>query len=382
MNDKQGVLEQTTPIGAASTGGAASRRPRIPSAGQLLIELRAFIALIVVIVLFSALTPSFLTTTNVVGMTQHVAINAIIAIGMLFVILTGGIDLSVGSIVAASGIVAGLLIQKGLPVPGTDLVGYPPVWGVVLLALAAGALIGFINGLVITRLKVAAFIATLGMLYIARGVTLLVSDGKSFASLQGSPERGNTGLSWIGSGHLLGIPAEIVIMLVVIVIAAFVTTKTRFGRQVYAIGGNPKAAELAGVRVKRNVTFVYVIAGMCGAIGGVLVTADLQSATPAAGQGYELAAIAAVVLGGASLFGGRGTVRGTVLGAFVIGFLSDGLVLVGVPEFWQQIIKGGVIVAAVALDQVQVGHLKPLRRPKTYQANNIPAPSIERNNTQ
>ena len=320
--------------------------------GAILLEGRAFIALIVLIIIFSLLSDSFLTVGNLITMTKHVAMNAILAIGMLFVILKGGIDLSIGSTVGLSGVVAGVLLQ-GLQIDSLNVVLYPAVWVVVLCSLLVGTLVGLVNGILVTRFNVAPFIATLGMLYIARGAALLISNGSTYPRLQGEEALGNTGFNLIGGGRLLGIPMAIWIMVVFAVIALIVLRKTPFGRWVYATGGNERAAELAGVPTKRVKMSVYVISGLCAATAGLIISSELTAAAPQTGETFELNAIAAVVIGGAALTGGRGNVRGVLLGAFVIGFLSDGLVIVGVSTFWQIAIKGAVIVLAVMLDQAQ-----------------------------
>jgi erythritol transport system permease protein len=200
---------------------------------------------------------------------------------------------------------------------------------------------------------VAPFIATLGMLYVARGVAQLISNGETFTKIFGTDKLGNTGFVPFLAGTFLKIPMPIWIMVLFAIAFSIVLTKTPFGRWLYATGGNERAAELSGVPIKRVQTRIYVISGICAAMVGLLLTADLPGATPQAGLFYELNAIAAVVIGGAALSGGRGTVRGTIIGAFVIGFLVDGLVIVGVDYFWQQVIRGAVIILAVGLDQFQ-----------------------------
>lgn len=320
--------------------------------GGVLLEGRAFIALVVLIVIFSLLSDSFLTVPNLITMTRHVALNAILAIGMLFVILKGGIDLSIGSTIGLSGVVAGVLLQ-GLRIDSLDVVLYPAVWVVVICSLLVGTLVGLINGLLITRFGVAPFIATLGMLYVARGAALLISNGSTYPQLAGNPDFGNTGFNLVGGARLLGIPMAIWIMVAFAIIAVFVLRKTPFGRWVYATGGNERAADLSGVPVRRVKLSVYLISGFCAAVAGLIISSELTAAAPQTGETFELNAIAAVVIGGAALTGGRGNVRGTLLGAFVIGFLSDGLVIVGVSTFWQITIKGVVIVLAVVLDQAQ-----------------------------
>jgi erythritol transport system permease protein len=326
--------------------------PESPLLARVL-RLRAFIALAIVTLTFSLLSPEFLTAGNLSILVKHVAINAILAIGMTFVILSGGIDLSVGSIVGFCGMVAGLLLNRGLVLESLGVVVFPHTWFVVALALLAGMAIGAINGSIVARLGVAPFIVTLGSMYVARGAALLMSDGATFPNLAGEPGLGNTGFPWIGTATLAGLPVPVWLMAVLAALAIVVASRTPFGRHVYAIGGNPRAALLSGIRVPHVRLRVYVISGFCAALVGVIIAAQLGAAHPATGTTFELNAIAAVVLGGTSLMGGRGTVGGTLIGAFVIGVLADGLILVGVSEFWQMVVKGLVIVLAVILDQLQ-----------------------------
>jgi erythritol transport system permease protein len=320
---------------------------------SLVLQLRALIALVLLSIAFSVLSPEFLTTGNLSILIKHVAINAILAIGMTFVILSGGIDLSVGSTVGLCGMIAGGLLSRGVTAPSFGGVIFFHTWFVVAIALAAGMALGAINGWLVARLRVAPFIATLGVLYVARGAALLMSDGATFPNLAGDPALGNTGFPAIGAGAWLGLPVPVWLMAALAALATFVAVRTPFGRQVYAVGGNERAALLAGVRVARIRMSVYVISGFCAALVGVIIAAQLGAAHPATGETFELNAIAAVVLGGTSLMGGRGTITGTLVGAFVIGVLADGLVLLGVVEFWQMVIKGLVIVLAVILDQYQ-----------------------------
>lgn len=320
--------------------------------GTWLAKGRALVALALIVITFSAMSSNYLEPENLIIMTRHVAMNAILALGMLLVILNGGIDLSVGSTVGLSGVIAGYLL-KGYDLPLSELVAYPATWVVVVISLIIGMLVGYINGLLVSRLKVAPFIATLGMLYAARGIALLITNGETFTDLAGRENLGNTGFITTLASTPLTIPMPVWVMVVVAVVFSVLLTRTAFGRWLYATGGNSRAAELSGVPVKKVETRIYVISGLCAAMVGLLLTADLPAATPRAGEFYELNAIAAVVIGGTALSGGRGTVRGTLIGAFVIGFLVDGLVLVGVSVFWQQVIKGAVIVLAVAIDQMQ-----------------------------
>ncbi|SKA38818.1 ABC transporter permease [Consotaella salsifontis] len=320
--------------------------------GRLLLEGRAFFALIAIIIVFSLLSPFYFTMSNFLIMSSHVAIFGLLAIGMLVVILTGGIDLSVGSTLGLAGCVAGFLMQ-GVELKMFGAVLYPSVWVVVVMTLALGALVGAVNGVLIAYFKVPAFVATLGLLYVARGIALLMTNGLTYNNLGGRPELGNTGFDWLGFNRLFGIPIGVLVLAVVALICSLLLTRTAFGRWVYSTGGNARAAELSGVPVKRVQVTVYVLSGMCAAIAGLVLSSQLTSAGPTAGTTYELTAIAAVVIGGAALTGGRGNVRGTLLGAFVIGFLSDGLVIIGVSAYWQTVFTGAVIVLAVLLNSIQ-----------------------------
>ena len=319
----------------------------------VLFQMRAFIALILLFTFFAVFSQSFLQPNNLVILAKQAALNAILGIGMTFVILSGGIDLSVGSIVGLTGMVAGGLISRGLVIEPLEIVIYFNVWIIILIALVVGMLIGLVNGLIITRFNVAPFIATLGMLYIARGMALLSNNGATFPNLVGAEELGNTGFPVLGAGRLFDLPYSIIIMIVLGAVAMFIASKTPFGRQVYAIGGNERAARLSGVRVKTVTMMTYVISGFCAAIVGLIITSQLVSAHPATGQTFELNAIAAVVLGGTSLAGGRGTIGGTIIGAFVIGVLNNGMVIEGISSFWQTVITGVVIILAVIIDEVQ-----------------------------
>lgn len=317
-----------------------------------LMKLRTFIALIAVLVFFSIAAPNFLSAANLILMAKHVALNAFLAMGMTFVIITGGIDLSVGSIVGLCGMVAGYLVLNGIDLQ----IGYTVYFNVVEIAfitLFVGVVIGAVNGLLITRLNVAPFIATLGTLYVARGLALLSSDGRTFPNLVGKPELGTTGFGYLGAGKLLGLPVSIWILVVVALGAAYLARFTPLGRHIFAVGGNERAARISGVRVNRVKMFVYMFSGFCAAIVGLIISSELMASHPATGESFELNAIAAAVLGGTSMSGGRGTIGGTIVGAFVIGILSDGLVMMGVSSFWQMVIKGLVIIVAVVVDQAQ-----------------------------
>ncbi|WP_276121171.1 MULTISPECIES: ABC transporter permease [Pararhizobium] len=320
--------------------------------GRMLLEGRAFFALIAIIAVFSFLSPYYFSVSNFLIMSSHVAIYGILAIGMLLVILNGGIDLSVGSTLGLAGVVAGFLMQ-GVTLNALGVVLYPPVWVVVVLVCALGAFVGLINGILIARFKVPAFVATLGVMYVARGFALLMTNGLTYNNLGGKAELGNTGFDWLGFNRLAGIPIGVVVLVVLALIGSVVLNRSAFGRWLYSTGGNERAAELSGVPVKKVQVAVYMLSGICAAIAGLILSSQLTSAGPTAGTSYELTAIAAVVIGGAALTGGRGNIRGTLLGAFVIGFLSDGLVIIGISSYWQTVFTGAVIVLAVLLNAVQ-----------------------------
>jgi erythritol transport system permease protein len=318
----------------------------------LLLHLRTFVALILVLGFFSVAAPNFLTAANAVIVTKHVALNAFLAIGMTFVIITGGIDLSVGSIVGLCGMVAGWLMLNGVDT-GLGWTVWFNTWEISLIVMGVGVLVGVVNGLLITRLNVAPFIATLGTLYVARGAALLSSGGRTFPNLGGNPEYGTDSFPVIGAGNLLGLPVMIWMLVAVGLAAHYISRRTPLGRHIYAVGGNERGAALSGVKVNRIKMFVYMFSGFCAALVGLIIASQLQASHPATGETFELNAIAAAVLGGTSMSGGRGRIAGTIVGAFVIGILSDGLVMMGVSSFWQTVIKGIVIIVAVVIDQLQ-----------------------------
>jgi ribose/xylose/arabinose/galactoside ABC-type transport system permease subunit len=328
-------------------------KPRQLNIAEVAMKLRAYIALIILFVFFSFTTSNFLSLTSVIAMVRHIALNAIIAIGATFVILTGGIDLSIGAVIGFSGMIAGGFINQGIRLDFLGITVFPWVPVIVLVTVVIGILIGLLNGILVSKFNVTAFIGTLGTMYIFRGFALLRSGGATFPNLQGRAELRNTGFPWIGSGSILGIPFSIFLMVVLAFIMVYVAKKTPYGRHVYAVGGNENAARLSGIKVDKVKTIVFMISGGCAAIVGLIISSELVAAHPATGESYEMNAIAATVLGGTSLAGGRGTVGGAVLGAFVIGVLNDGMVMMGVSSFWQTVIKGVVIILAVILDQLQ-----------------------------
>jgi ribose transport system permease protein len=295
----------------------------------------ALIGLLAIILALSFLSPSFLSLSNLLNVLRQVSINALIAFGMTFVILTGGIDLSVGSILALSSAIVAQLLASGM--------GFIPV---LLIGLLIGALLGLFNGLVITQGKVAPFIVTLATMTVYRGLTLVFTDGRPITGM------GNDlAFQLFGRGYFFGIPVPVITMLITFFLLYFLLRKTTFGRKTYAIGGNEEAAILAGIRVSRVKWLIYTLAGLLSALAGVILTSRLNSAEPTAGTSYELDAIAAVVLGGTSLSGGKGSIVGTLIGALIIGTLNNGLNLLGVSSFYQLVVKGLVILIAILLDR-------------------------------
>lgn len=280
------------------------------------------------------INPRFFDINNMLNIFRQTSVNAIIAAGMTLVILTAGIDLSVGSILAVTGVMGALFIQAGIP----DVFA-------ILMMLILGGLFGFFNGWAVSALRLQAFIVTLVSMTALRGLTLVISDGRpisihSHAQLFG----------FIGSGSLLGIPVPVILMLFIFAVMYYVLTNTRFGRYIYAIGGNEEATRLSGINTQTYKTFAYVLSGVFSALAAIIITARLSSAQPTAGNTYELDAIAAVVLGGTSLAGGIGTIGGTLVGALIIGVLSNALNLLEVTSYYQTIVKGAVIFVAVVID--------------------------------
>ncbi len=300
------------------------------------------IVLVVCCIFLSVASEYFLTPRNIINVLRQVSINGILAIGMTFVILMRGIDLSVGSVVALAGVVAASLATTS----STAMVagGPYPVAIALLSGVGVGAACGAFSGAVVSRFNVPAFVATLGMLSAARGLTLIYAGGKPVPAL--TPE-----FRWIGTGDILGIPLPVILLALVFLLSWLILSYTRFGRHIYAAGGNPQAAKVSGINVSRIQLIVYMISGMLSGLAGMILAARTGSALTQAGIAYELDAIAAVVIGGTSLSGGVGKVTGTLIGALLIGVMNNGLDLMGVASYYQQVIKGMLIVAAVMLDQ-------------------------------
>jgi ribose transport system permease protein len=311
----------------------------------LFARFRSLLALTIMVLVLSILSDRFLTPENGWNILRQISVNLCLSVGMTLVILSGGIDLSVGAILALAGAVAGGLLKNGLGIPGTDMLLQFTTSGAVLAGVLVGAALGWFNGFAITRFTLPPFVATLGMFSIARGLTMLWTGGFPITGL--GPDFG-----FIGTGFVLGVPMPVWIMTALVAIFVVVTRRMRFGRHLYAVGGNERAARLTGLHVNRIKIAVYTLAGALAGVAGLIVTARLDSAQPNAGLGYELDSIAAVVIGGTSLSGGRGSVMGTVLGCLIIGVLNNGLFLLNVSPFWQQVIKGVVILLAVAIDRM------------------------------
>lgn len=302
-------------------------------------------ALFILSLILTILSPAFLTKGNLLDITRVVSINGIMAVGMTFVILTGGIDLSVGSTFALAGAVACAMVYGSYSdYPLANLIKLP-----LPLALAAGllvaALIGGINGLIITRFRVEPFIVTLGMMCFARGLTYLYSGGYPINFKPMPPE-----FAWIGKGYVGFLPTPTVFFIIIIPVCWFILRYTGFGRSIYAIGGNEEAARLSGIKVKRNKCLTYALLGTLAGFSGIIMSSRVAAASPVAGVGYELDVITGVVLGGTSLTGGKGTIFGTVVGVFIIGIITNGLNLLGVSTYYQYIIKGVVLILSVGAD--------------------------------
>lgn len=319
---------------------------------MMLLKGRTLIVLALLVVFFSLATPNFLSANTMLLLAKHVALYGILAIGMTYVIITGGIDLSVGAVVGLAGIIAGGMIQNGVTIESMGVTLYFSIPLVVLITIIFGAAVGLINGAIITKFGVAPFIATLGTMYIARGFAMLHSSGATYSNILGHEALGNVGFTFFG-GRIAGIPVGAIILVVIAVIAGILLKRTTFGWHIFAIGGNEKAAKLSGVKTDNVKILVYIFSAICAAIVGIITTAQLEAAHPASGETWEMNAIAAAVLGGTSMAGGIGTIGGTIIGAFVIGVISDGMVMCGVSEFWQMVIKGLVIILAVIIDQFQ-----------------------------
>ena len=304
--------------------------------GKFLLEQRSIIALLVLIGVVSAINPNFFTVDNILNILRQTSVNAIIAVGMTFVILIAGIDLSVGSILALTGAFAASMV-------GTEL----SILLVIPAVLLIGTLLGTLSGVIVAKGKVQAFIATLVTMTLLRGVTMVYTDGRPIST--GFSDTADA-FAFLGTGYLFGIPVPIWLMAIVFLISWYVLKHTKMGRYIYALGGNEAATQLSGINVDKVKIFVFAVSGFLSALAGLIVTSRLSSAQPTAGVTYELDAIAAVVVGGNSLMGGKGRVMGTLIGALIIGFLNNALNLLDISSYYQMIAKALVILVAVLAD--------------------------------
>lgn len=302
---------------------------------QYLQDYGSFIALIFLVIVIGAISPDFRTVNNFLSLLRQSAINGLIAFGMTCVILTGGIDLSVGSVLALTSIVCAHTIKIGLPAPLS-----------MLIALIFGIILGTISGLMVTKSRLQPFIATLITMTGYRGLTMILSGGKPISRLGN-----NLLLNQIGKGSFLGIPIPVWILIIFFAIFLFVLKKTVLGRQIYATGSNAKAAELAGININNIKLIVYAVSGFMASLSGLILVSRLGSAQPTLGSGYELDAIAAVALGGTSMTGGRGKITGTLIGILIIAVLNNGLNIIGVSSYYQDVVKALVIFLAVISDR-------------------------------
>lgn len=300
---------------------------------EILDKYKSLIGLIVLCVVITIVSPAFMTLSNITNIFTQVSTNAIIAIGMTFVILTGGIDLSVGSTVAISGALAASILKSTNNIPLA-----------ILVAAITGIIIGLINGILISKGKLQAFIVTLATMTIFRGATLVFTNGTPISKLSETFVK-------IGNGKIGFIPIPVIITIIILIISIYLLTQTRFGRYLYALGGNEDSAKLSGINTNKIKTLVYMISGFASSIAGIIIASRIGSASPNAGTSFELDAIAAVVIGGTSLSGGEGKITGTIIGALIIGVLNNGLNLMNVSPFYQSIVKGLVILIAVLLDK-------------------------------
>lgn len=307
-------------------------------------RLLAFAALIILFIVFSLASPNFLQFDNMVGILLATAVNGVLALGVTFVVITAGIDLSIGTVMTLSAVMTGVFITNW----------HVPVVLGILGGVATGTLAGLINGLIISKMKIQPFIVTLGMMYIAKGLALIISGLKPIY-FNGAPE-----FRAMAMGSVLGaiipgvtIPNAVLIMFGAAIVGSLILSRTVLGRYTFALGSNEEATRLSGVNVDRWKTAIYTLCGLFAGLGGVLIAARLNSAQPALGQGYELDAIAAVVIGGTSLAGGEGTIVGTIIGAFVMSVLTNGLRILSVPQEWQTVMTGTIIIVAVYLDIIR-----------------------------
>lgn len=319
----------------SSAGATTSERLRRLNS-NISTTLTLLIAYLALVVLLSLLSPSFLTTANFSNIARTLAVVGIVAIGETLVILAGGVDISVGSVAALAGVVASLLFDNEIL----------PIWGCVAVGLLCGALVGLTNGLIVTRLKINPLITTLATFSIVRGVAFVLTGGQM-------NQLNNREFQFIGRGDIGGIPFSLLLMVGLYVLFYFILRSTPFGRDLYAIGGNAVAARLAGIRVRGYTLIAYILCGLLAAVGGTILASQLAAGTPQAATGLEFTVIAAVILGGTSLSGGKGSLVGTLLGVLILRTLDNGLILLGVSSYFQEVARGAVLLLVVGLDQLR-----------------------------
>lgn len=324
----------------SATSDATSIAVQQPTLGRRLssaaTELTLLAVLVVMLIFFSLASPFFLTWTNVINLGQTLATSGIVAFAMTLVIVSGGIDLSVGSVAALSGVVTSLLWTfLGVPLAAAAMLG-----------ILTGVVVGLINGFMVTRIKISPLISTLATFSIVRGLAFVISNGQT-------NQLNNNAFKFLGRGNIGGIPFSLIMMVAVYLFFAYLLSHTRFGRNVYAIGGNAEASRLAGISINRTLIWVYILSGLFAAFAGIIIAAQLALSAPRAAVGLELTAIAAVVLGGTSLAGGKGTLLGTLLGVLILRILDNGLVLLNISSFYQDVASGVVLLLAVGFDQVR-----------------------------
>jgi ribose transport system permease protein len=326
-------MSQSTPVAPDLAG--EHRLSRWLASG-FAAELSLFVVLVVMVIFFTLASPFFLTWTNMVNLGQTVAASGIVAIAMTLVIVSGGIDLSVGSVAALAGVLTSLLWTfMGVPLALAALLG-----------VLSGLVVGAVNGFMITRIKINPLIATLATFSIVRGLAFVISNGQT-------NQLNNDAFKFLGRGAIAGVPFSLLILIAVYAVFSFVFSQTRFGRNIFAIGGNAEASRLAGIRINRTLLWVYLISGVVAGCAGILIASQLALSAPRAAVGLELTAIAAVVLGGTSLSGGKGTLLGTILGVLILRILDNGLVLLNVSSFYQEVASGAVLLLAVGFDQLR-----------------------------
>ncbi len=301
------------------------------------VRIPTVVALVLLIIILSFTAKNFATINNFMVVLRQISVNAILGYGMTFVILTAGIDLSVGPIIALTGVLSAMMINAGIN---------PFI--VILSIPIMGGICGAFNGLLIARGRMFPFVVTMATQVVFKGITYLICGGRPIMMDSKNP------FIQVGTGFFLGIPIPIYIFIIVLILAYFLLMHTQFGKRVYIVGGNRETARLSGINVPNVITWIYIISGICASIAGMILTTRLYSGQPQTGTGYELDAVAATVLGGASLSGGKGTVLGTMIGAIIIGILNNGMTLLGISAYWQYVVKGAVIILAVLMDKDRI----------------------------